>query len=204
MYSCMLHRVGTDVAFPVIVNGQPVILPALHAMCAFAGGEETHMYYLDQPDNPLTLAQQDGVRDVTNQVIKITFPDKQASAGASQLEKALAARKPVDVYGIYFDFNSIVIKPESDPVLQQIAAILQKNPDWKLSVAGHTDDIGGNPANLALSQRRAAAVKEALVTRYQIAPERLVTAGFGASRPIETNSTMEGRARNRRVELQRQ
>jgi OOP family OmpA-OmpF porin len=71
-------------------------------------------------------------------------------------------------------------------------------------VDGHTDNIGGDTFNLDLSQRRAAAVKQALATRYHIGPDRLSTAGFGATRPVESNDTMEGRARNRRVELVRQ
>jgi outer membrane protein OmpA-like peptidoglycan-associated protein len=120
------------------------------------------------------------------------------------MEEALAANKPVEVYGIYFDFNSATIKPESEEVLRRIAGILGKNPGWKLNVAGHTDNIGEDSFNQGLSERRAAAVKDALVTRYKIAPDRLATAGYGASRPIESNKTFEGRARNRRVELQRQ
>jgi outer membrane protein OmpA-like peptidoglycan-associated protein len=120
------------------------------------------------------------------------------------MEKTLADKKPVEVYGIYFDFNSANIKPESEVVLKQISDILHRNPDWKLSVSGHTDNIGDAPFNQDLSNRRAVAVKDALVTRYGISPNRLTTSGYGASRPIETNSTMEGRARNRRVELQRE
>jgi outer membrane protein OmpA-like peptidoglycan-associated protein len=89
-------------------------------------------------------------------------------------------------------------------VLKQIAGILQKNPSWKLSLAGHTDNAGEDPINLDLSKRRAAAVKNALVNQYKIAPDRLATNGFGASRPVASNDTIEGRARNRRVELQRQ
>jgi outer membrane protein OmpA-like peptidoglycan-associated protein len=120
------------------------------------------------------------------------------------MEQALTEKKPVQIYGIYFDFNSAAIKPESAPVLREIAAIMRKNPDWKLGVSGNTDNIGDGKANLALSQKRAAAVKDALVTRFKISPDRLVTGGYGASRPIETNDTLEGRARNRRVELQRE
>ena len=120
------------------------------------------------------------------------------------METTLAEKKPVEIYGIYFDFNKATIKPESEVVLQQIAGIMQKNPDWKLDVRGHTDNIGDDNFNLGLSQRRAAAVKDALVTRYKIAPDRLATSGYGSSQPIETNKTMEGRARNRRVELQRE
>jgi outer membrane protein OmpA-like peptidoglycan-associated protein len=210
MYSCTLHRVGTtDVAVPVLLNDQRVELPALHAMCTLDNNEEVHAYYLDQPANPLTLAYQLGPDDTRLQVIKITLPPPEtakspAAGGASPMEQALAAKKPVDVYGIYFDFNSATIKPESEAVLRQIADIMRKNRDWKLSVSGHTDNIGGDPANLALSQRRAAAVKDALVARYQIAPDRLATNGYGASSPVESNATLEGRARNRRVELRRQ
>ena len=215
MYSCSLHRVGaTDVAVPVLLNDQRVELPALHAMCTLDDKEEVHVYYLDQPANPLTLAFQLGPIDSRLQVIKITVPPsppatpKSAAAagaeGGSPMEQALAARKPVNVYGIYFDFASATIKPESEAVLRQIADIMRKNPDWILGVSGYTDNIGGDKANLALSQRRAAAVKEALVTRYQIAPGRLATGGYGASAPIESNATLEGRARNRRVELRRQ
>ena len=71
-------------------------------------------------------------------------------------------------------------------------------------MSGHTDSIGDDTSNLGLPQHRAAAVKDALVTRYKIAPDRLATSGYGASQPIETNKTIEGRARNRRVELRRQ
>jgi outer membrane protein OmpA-like peptidoglycan-associated protein len=221
MYSCTLHRVDpADLAVPVLLNGQRVELPAIHAMCTLDDNEEAHIYYLDQPANPITLAFQLGPVASRLQTVKITLPppeaqrppaqDKTAAGGGggggggSQMEQALAAKKPVEVYGIYFDFDSATIKPESEEVLQQIAGILRKNPDWKLNVSGHTDNIGDNSFNLGLSQRRAAAVKDALVTRYKIAPDRLATSGYGASQPIESNKTLEGRARNRRVELQRQ
>ncbi len=210
MYSCTLHRVGaTDVAVPVLLNDQRVELPALHAMCALDDNEEVHVYYLDQPANPLTLAFQLGPIDTRLQVIKITVPrpetaNSPAASGGSPMEQALAARKAVDVYGIYFDFNSAAIKPESEAVLREIADVMRRNPGWKLSVSGHTDNIGGDPANILLSQRRAAAVKSALLTRFQIAPDRLETSGYGAASPVDTNATLEGRARNRRVELRRQ
>jgi outer membrane protein OmpA-like peptidoglycan-associated protein len=223
MYSCTLHRVeAADLGVPVLLNDQRVELPALHAMCSLDDGEEAHIYYLDQPGNPLTLAFQLGPLSSRLQVIKIMLPPPEKEAapapgppssgggggggggGESQMETTLAEKKPVEIYGIYFDFNKATIKPESEVVLQQIAGIMQKNPDWKLDVRGHTDNIGDDNFNLGLSQRRAAAVKDALVTRYKIAPDRLATSGYGASQPIESNKTMEGRARNRRVELQRQ
>ncbi len=74
-------------------------------------------------------------------------------------------------------------------------------PDWKLAIEGHTDSIANDAYNLQLSQRRSAAVKNALVSKKAIAGTRLTTAGHGESRPKDTNDTLEGRARNRRVEL---
>ena len=195
---CALHRVeATDLAIPMLVNGARVELPVIHALCTMSGKEEAHFYFLDQPANPLMLDS--FVDESRSQMIKIDFPVQSAS-----MEKELAEKKPVQIYGIYFDFNSATIKPDSEAILKQIADILRKNADWKLSVAGHTDNIGGANTNQQLSARRAAAVKEALVSRYSIAADRLTTSGYGASRPIESNATLEGRARNRRVELQRE
>jgi outer membrane protein OmpA-like peptidoglycan-associated protein len=127
-----------------------------------------------------------------------------AAGGADALEHALASTGKVDVYSIYFSFNSDTIREESEPTLKEIAEVLRRHPDWKLRVGGHTDGIGGDKYNLDLSSRRAAGVKDALVKRYKVATGRLGTAGFGKSQPKDTNDTIEGRARNRRVELVRQ
>jgi outer membrane protein OmpA-like peptidoglycan-associated protein len=122
----------------------------------------------------------------------------------ASIESLLAKSGRVDVYGIYFDVGSAVLKAESGPVLKEISDALAKNPAWKLSVEGHTDNAGGDAPNMVLSRNRAAAVKLALSSRFGIAAERLATSGFGASRPKEPNSTTRGRALNRRVELVRQ
>jgi hypothetical protein len=201
MYSCTLKRVESyDIAVPVLLNDQPVELPALHAVC-LGPDEEDHFWFLDQPAFPLTLAFRIGIERQGLQTIKIITG---GPAAKSSMEAKLAAREPVDVYGIYFDFNSATIKPESKAVLTEIAGVMKAHPDWKLSVSGHTDNVGGAAPNLALSQRRAAAVKGALVTQYGVDANRLTTAGYGLSQPVATNDTLEGRARNRRVELRRQ
>jgi outer membrane protein OmpA-like peptidoglycan-associated protein len=132
-------------------------------------------------------------------------PGGTAAPGAvDSVERALLERGRAEVYSIYFSFNSDQIRDESEPTLKEIAGLLGKHADWKLTIEGHTDGVGTDAANLELSRRRAAAVKAALVTRYKIDGTRLVTAGFGESRPKDTNETLEGRARNRRVELARQ
>ena len=145
-----------------------------------------------------------GDRD-TLRVVKIAYRCQAPSpgGGGSGLEKALANRQKVDVYSIYFSFNSDALRDESTPTLKEIADILTRHPDWRLAVNGYTDGIGTDQYNLDLSKRRAAAVVKALVTNYRIAASRLKSAGFGKSQPKDTNDTLEGRARNRRVELMR-
>jgi len=120
-----------------------------------------------------------------------------------KIAKTLSVAKRVAVYGIYFDFASATLKPASTPVLLEIAQALRANPSWKITIEGHTDNVGGEDYNLDLSRRRAASVKSALVTRYGINPTRLSTVGYGFSRPKASNDTPQGRAANRRVELVR-
>jgi outer membrane protein OmpA-like peptidoglycan-associated protein len=124
-----------------------------------------------------------------------------AALAAANIEQQLAKTGKAEIYDIYFSFNSADIRPESEPSLKEIADVLGKHKDWKLNVAGHTDNIGGHTFNMGLSQRRSVAVKAALVARYHIDAGRLSTAGYGDTQPQDTNATLEGRARNRRVEL---
>ena len=129
---------------------------------------------------------------------KVSFPTEH------QLEQQLATEKRVDVYGIYFDVASDSLRPESAPVLREIAAALAAHPEWKLTINGHTDSVGTAASNLDLSKRRSATVRRALAEQYGIDGARLSTNGYGASQPKSTNATPEGRARNRRVELVRE
>jgi outer membrane protein OmpA-like peptidoglycan-associated protein len=190
------------VPFRVLVNDRTVELPAVHARGRL-GEEDGEFYFLDDERNPLALKWVLGEESL--QVIKIRYPEGDAGAGgAARIASALAEKRRVEIYGIYFDFDSDVLRPESEGVLREIAQALGAHPEWKLRVEGHTDNIGTDAHNLDLSKRRAAAVKTALATRYNVASARLSTGGYGASRPKDTNDTVEGRARNRRVELVRQ
>lgn len=119
----------------------------------------------------------------------------------NKISEALADKGSVNVYGILFDFDKDVVKPESAPTLSDIAKALTANPQLKLKIIGHTDSKGGESYNLELSQRRAANVLAALTGDYGIEPSRLSSDGAGMSHPIESNDTDEGRAKNRRVEL---
>jgi outer membrane protein OmpA-like peptidoglycan-associated protein len=196
-------RVGTGPEdFAVIVNGRRSIVRVLQAKGRITGnteGQDLAFHVLDDPQNPLMLTA--AGKGWTTRLTRIDFPLAAGSAGS--IERKLAASEPADVYGIYFAFGSDVLRPESDRVLQEVADLLVNHRDWKLQVDGHTDNIGGGPATLDLSRRRAAAAKAALVQRHAIAGDRLSTGGFGAGRPKDTNETIEGRALDRRVELRR-
>jgi outer membrane protein OmpA-like peptidoglycan-associated protein len=103
---------------------------------------------------------------------------------------------------ILFDFNSAAIKSTSYPLLREFANALQGGlSELHVEIRGHTDNIGGEVYNLDLSQRRAEAVKEFLVSVYGIASHRLTIQAYGESQPIESNDTESGRAMNRRVEF---
>lgn len=122
---------------------------------------------------------------------------------AVAIERELTASCRVELPGIYFAFNSAHLAPASDRAIAAIAGILARHPDWTATLEGHTDSIGSAAANKALSERRVTAVRARLVERHQVSPARLKVAGLGAARPREANTTIEGRARNRRVELVR-
>jgi outer membrane protein OmpA-like peptidoglycan-associated protein len=116
---------------------------------------------------------------------------------ADQLRKSCH----VELSGIYFNTGSARLLEESRPALKAIAQVVVQSKEPVLTVEGHTDIVGTAEFNQALSEKRAAAVREALVSQFAVPPGRLVTKGFGFTRPLESNDTVEGRARNRRVEL---
>lgn len=103
--------------------------------------------------------------------------------------------------GIRFATGSFRLKPGSYGILKEIAKILQENPGLKLKIEGHTDSDGNESSNRELSEKRATAVKQALVNTYHIESGRLFTEGKGETGPVADNSTAEGKARNRRVEF---
>jgi outer membrane protein OmpA-like peptidoglycan-associated protein len=122
-------------------------------------------------------------------------------AGGKKLYDALSEAGRVATQGIYFDTGSDRIRPESTPTLKEIGEMLKEHADLKLTIEGHTDNVGGADANKALAEKRAAAVKSFLVASYGVDASRLQTAGFGDQEPVAPNTTPEGRQQNRRVEL---
>lgn len=102
---------------------------------------------------------------------------------------------------ILFDVNTAILKPESFGVIKEIAGVLKEHGDIKITIIGHTDSDGSDASNLSLSQKRAAAVKDALTTVFGIDAARIETDGKGETKPVADNKTKEGKAANRRVEF---
>jgi outer membrane protein OmpA-like peptidoglycan-associated protein len=185
-------------SFNVIVNNQPIEVPTIVAIANPGTSKMTKVTVVDDERFPFVIDYERPSTHFAIRFQKISFPNE------GDMEQHLALDKRVDVYGIYFDFASDRLRPESTPVLAEIAAVLAKNHDWKLNINGHTDNVGSDASNLELSRLRATSVKAALVARFGVTADRLSTGGFGASQPQAKNDTAEGRARNRRVELIRQ
>jgi outer membrane protein OmpA-like peptidoglycan-associated protein len=118
---------------------------------------------------------------------------------ANEMFEALNRDGRIALY-INFDTGKSVIRDESKPVIDQIVEMMKSNSGLKIAVEGHTDNVGNPASNQALSVERAKAVVAAIAAQG-IASDRLTPAGFGQNKPIADNSTEEGRAKNRRVEL---
>jgi outer membrane protein OmpA-like peptidoglycan-associated protein len=205
-----LERVSeTPVPFKVLLNGTRVELPAIQVRgrLTYNGNivRPWEFLLLDHPRLPLTLRFAVGgvgenfpfTLDSAREIVKIDYP-----VAPNTVETGLTKECRVEVPGLYFDFNRATINPQSKPALQSIADLLSRHP-WTVTIEGHTDNVGTDKYNDDLSSRRAAAVKDSLVRDYSISTTRLASTGFGERRPRETNETIAGRARNRRVELVR-
>ncbi len=106
-----------------------------------------------------------------------------------------------DVFeNLTFETNKDVIKEESYPYLDELASTLTEAPEWKLTIVGHTDNVGKDAFNMDLSLRRANSVKKYLVSKG-VDESVITTDGKGETMPIASNNTKEGRAKNRRVEF---
>ena len=128
---------------------------------------------------------------------------QEVTADASSLGDEINRTGHVAVYGIHFDTGKATIQPDSEKILSEIAKLVQQNADLKLRVEGHTDNQGNAAANQALSEKRAQAVV-AWLGAHNVPAARLTAKGLGQTQPVADNSSEDGRAKNRRVELVKQ
>ncbi|MCU0835871.1 MAG: DUF4892 domain-containing protein [Chromatiaceae bacterium] len=126
---------------------------------------------------------------------------RMVKVAAPEMARTIDATGRIALYGILFDFDQATLKPESAPVLAEIATLLRADAGLRLLVVGHTDNAGGFEYNRDLSQRRAEAVVAALVRDHGVDRARLFPVGVSYAAPVASNQSEEGRAQNRRVEL---
>jgi outer membrane protein OmpA-like peptidoglycan-associated protein len=219
--SATIHRVDPNpVPISVLVNGQRQNVSTMHthvdvtpsAITAMGSGyaESYDIWFVDDTSTAwiVRVTGTRSFRDSTHagdrlglqELVRVQWMDE---LSARAMSDALTKTCRVPAYGIHFATASAELTPSSTPTLQTIADLLTKNPSWVITIEGHTDSVGGAAYNKDLSDRRAAAVKTALVTTYSISAARINTIGYGLSHPLETNTTLAGRARNRRVEITR-
>ena len=140
----------------------------------------------------------------TINIIEKEAMNQDVVADANSMAGSIKETGKVAVYGIYFDTGKSVLKPESQGTLEQISKLLKADPNLKLYVVGHTDNVGIFDSNIKLSNDRAIAVVNALVSKFSVNAARLKAFGDGPTSPVASNDKEEGRALNRRVELVKQ
>jgi len=136
----------------------------------------------------------------TLKIVETKAMQQDVVADAAALSASIAETGKATLYGIYFDTGKSIVKPESNPALDQITQLMKQNGSLSLYVVGHTDNVGALESNLKLSSDRADAIVKALVAKG-VAVSRLRGVGVGPYCPVASNRSDDGKARNRRVEL---
>lgn len=134
-------------------------------------------------------------------IIEKAAMTQQVELSAAELAKTLNDKGSIALHNILFDTGKATLKPESSKELQLVIDVLKADAALKIEIQGHTDNTGAKAANLTLSQQRADAVRDYLIKTGSIAAARLSAVGFGDTKPVGPNTTEEGKAQNRRVEL---
>lgn len=132
---------------------------------------------------------------------KVFISNLKVAEGGVDLRRKLISEGKISTNAILFESGSANLKPESMGVIRQISQVLQQETSINLKIVGHTDAEGSDKANIKLSKYRAASVKNALTSVYDIDPSRLSVDGKGESSPVSDNDSPEGKAQNRRVEF---
>ncbi len=201
-----LSVVAPVTKMPVIIDNQVMKMEAIHVRGNFQDGSRqgTADFFINSNrKNPMMLEYRVKFSwENAPRTLRITRIVAGPSR-ASDMEQTLRTMRRMAVYGIHFDFGKAKIKKDTRSLVANIATTLKNNPGWTLEIQGHTDSIGSPEFNQELSEKRARAVADSLISNYGIDPSRLTSVGYGQSKPTATNKTIRGRAQNRRVELVR-
>ncbi|NTV14531.1 MAG: OmpA family protein [Desulfobulbaceae bacterium] len=138
---------------------------------------------------------------IMHRFVRLAPMEQSMVVSSGEIAKSIVDEGKAVFYGLYFDTDQAVLKPESTPTLTEIAKWLKDNPGKDVFIVGHTDMQGSVDHNLTLSRSRAEAVVTALAKQHGIKPERLKAEGVASFAPVSNNTAEAGRAKNRRVEM---
>jgi OmpA-OmpF porin, OOP family len=182
-------------------GGREAVDKHYHGICA-SDGCENHTYLIRQGGKEYWIQISTGAIPLHGSVIVLEREGMKQSLGfldASAMKKAIDADGRVALY-INFDIDKATLRPDAQPVVAEIQKLLNNDPGLRLSIEGHTDNTGTAAHNQTLSTARARSVLGALVG-LGVDPARLQSKGFGQDKPLADNTSEDGRAKNRRVEL---
>ena len=166
-------------------------------------GDEINFFVAADGKTAFISSQRDGGKGGYD-IYTFELPEEIRSDSANYLATVdvveLVPGDAVILQNIQFEFNSAALTADSESGIQALTAFLKRNPELKVELAGHTDNVGSDSYNLKLSSERAEIVKQALVDKG-IDATRLTTKGYGASQPLVPNDSEEHRAMNRRTEM---
>lgn len=173
------------------LRGALLLVAYVGVACARVPAESAALQVVDQPSAPSTTWLPD-----------TPAPDEYESPPQLAVDKAIQEVECQLLEGeqVFYEFGKATISPKSFEVIDRLAALMRGNPGWVVEIGTHTDSQGSDKFNMNLSQKRADAVRNALIQRG-VEPERIRAVGFGETHPIDTNRTAESRARNRRTEF---
>ncbi|MDQ2702053.1 MAG: OmpA family protein [Pseudomonadota bacterium] len=182
--------------------GGRAVIEANHYGAVAVPGYRHDSYLLRTPEKEYWIDVSSGSIPLHGYVVVL---ERKAMARSLAFLDAAAMKQALDADGrvalqVNFDVDKATIRPEAQPLVEQIAKLLEADPGLRLSIEGHTDNTGGAEHNMTLSTSRARSVLGALVG-LGVDPGRLQSKGYGQEQPVADNGTEEGRAKNRRVEL---
>lgn len=167
------------------------------------GGWTGATFHLQKDGSEYWLGIYDLINNPVDQFtfVLLTVEGMKQEITANEMFEKINSGLPITLY-INFETGKSAIKSDSENIVEELYQMMNENPDLKILVEGHTDNVGNKSSNQSLSEKRAASLKTALVTKG-ISSSKIETVGFGQDQPLADNSTDEGRAKNRRIEIKK-
>ncbi|MCL8008765.1 OmpA family protein [Gelidibacter japonicus] len=167
------------------------------------GGWTGATFHLQKDGSEYWLGIYDLINNPVDQFtfVLLTVQGMKQEITANEMFEKINSGLPITLY-INFETGKSAIKSDSENIVEELYQMMNENPDLKILVEGHTDNVGNKSSNQSLSEKRAASLKTALVTKG-ISSSKIETVGFGQDQPLADNSTDEGRAKNRRIEIKK-